>query len=429
MNERSPRALAVVLLVAAGLRLAWVVAVDVDPRRDFHFDMTWYDLAALRVEEGALLRDADGTPTAFWPPGYPILLGVAYALFGPHLIVAKLLNVMLATATCWFTWGLSTRLFGQRVGLLAAALLALLPDHVWFTPLLLSELPFTALLTGLLWLFAVWDARGASLLHWAVFGALLGVAILTRGTASLFLVVPFTAWWLATRSLGASLRRTLAVAAGALVVVAPWTLRNALAMGSPIAVSSSIGMSFLFAHNPHADGAEGLQHVQYRDALLRDLRALPNPEREVAEMQRGMREGVAWALANPARELALVPLRWRELYRHGHAGLDWSVPTRGATERAALVSPTWDRVLAAGSDVLFFALLGLAALGVPLALAGRRAAALALPLTVAYVSLLHGLLFVGNPRYHAPLLPVLSILAACGMQTLWRRRRGGRHSG
>ena len=428
VDRRNKAALAALLLAAAAVRLAWVFAVDVDPRSGFHLDMTWYDLAAQRVLQGALLRGPDGTPTAFWPPGYPLLLAAAYGLFGTHLVVAKLLNVALALATCGFTYALAARLFGAPLGLCAAAILAFLPDHVWYAPLLLSEITFTALLAAMLWLFAVWSERGVEGPRWIAFGALVGAAALVRGTAALFLAVPFTAWWLAERRAGPALRRTLAATFGMLAVVAPWTLRNALVMGAPIAVASSVGISFLYTHNPHAEGSATLRHAAYRNELLRDLRALPQPQREVAEMQAGLREGLAWMLANPGRELALVPQRWLELFRHGHAGLEWARPLGGGAEpvpdrpRPTLVSEDWDRRLAWLSDVTFYALLALAAVGIPGTRARGGAGALALPLTVAYVMLLHGVLLYGEPRYHAPLLPVLAVLAARGLFALPRLR-------
>jgi hypothetical protein len=38
-----------------------------------------------------------------------------------------------------------------------------------------------------------------------------------------------------------------------------------------------------------------------------------------------------------------------------------------------------------------------------------------LPLAVLYVTLLHGVLFAGDPRFHAPLLPAFAILAAAAL--------------
>jgi len=427
VDRRTRAALAALLALAACLRIACVFAIDVDPRRDFHLDMTWYDLAALRLTQGALLRSADGIPTAFWPPGYPLLLGATYSVFGPHLLAAKLLNVALSVATCAFVFALGTRLFGARVGLCAAAILALLPDHVWYTPLLLSEPTFTALLAGLLWLFAVWSEHGVEGRRWILFGAGVGAAALVRGTASLFLVVPFAAWWIAERRLAPALRRTLFAAVGMTALIAPWTLRNALVMRAPIAIASSVGMSFLYTHNPEAEGTATLRHARYRSERLRDLRALPQPEREVAEMRVGLREGLDWMLSHPGRELALVPARWLALFRHGHAGLEWAQPRHAVSEAEdeaarALPGADADRALAVISDLAFYLLLAFAAIGVPGTWSRGGAGALALPLTVAYVLFVHGVLFYGEPRYHAPLLPVLAVLAARGIFA-WPRLR------
>jgi 4-amino-4-deoxy-L-arabinose transferase-like glycosyltransferase len=430
LDRRTRLLLLAVLAVAAGVRTAWVLALDVDPRRDFHLDMTWYDLAALRLLDGALLRGADGVPTAFWPPGYPALLASAYALLGPELWVAKALNVALAVATCACVFGLAARLFGPRVGLAAAAILALLPDHVLYAPLLLSESAFMALWAALFWLLARWGASDPRSLRWIGFGALAGAATLVRGTGALFLAVPFAAWWWAERRPGPALARTLRACAGMLAVIAPWTLRNALVMGAPIAVASSVGMSFLYTHNPHAEGSATLRHAHYRSELLLPLRELPQPEREVAEMRAGLREGLAFILAHPGRELALVPQRWRELFRHGHAGLDWSRPRRAPGTRApeagapprALLGERADVAVERVADLTFYALLLFAALGVPGALAQGSAAAKALPLAVAYLLFFHGVILYGEPRYHAPLLPVLAVLAARGLASLRRAR-------
>ena len=78
-------ALAFILLLAFATRILWTLAVDVDPRRDFHFDMTFYEIAALRLTEGALLRDFDGTPTAKWRSGTcPLFLTTAPSATTPH---------------------------------------------------------------------------------------------------------------------------------------------------------------------------------------------------------------------------------------------------------------------------------------------------------------------------------------------------------
>jgi len=158
-GRRHRGALAGVLLLAFAVRAAWILTVDVDPRSNFHYDMTFYEIAALRLTEGALLRDFDGTPTARWSPGYPVLLGAVYLFTAKSLLAGKVLNALLATLTCWFVYLLGRRLFRPAVGLLAAAILALLPGDVFYAALLLSETTFSAAFTGALLLFVTLDER------------------------------------------------------------------------------------------------------------------------------------------------------------------------------------------------------------------------------------------------------------------------------
>lgn len=75
------------------------------------------------------------------------------------------------------------------------------------------------------------------------------------------------------------------------------------------------------------------------------------------------------------------------------------------------------------ADAYFFASVALALVGLVAAFPLASPSALVLPLAIAYVTLMHGVLFFGDPRYHAPLVPVFSILAAVGLRSLRRRVR------
>lgn len=428
------RALAPILAVAFALRLAWVLVAAVDPREAFLWDMTFYDLAALQVADGVLLRDFDGVATARWTPGYPLLLGGTYAIFGTGLLVGKLLNVVLATFTVAATGLLGARLFGRAPGLLAAALLALLPGYVLYAPLLLSETAFVALFTLTLLLFVHLDARRpeSPAPRWLGFGVLLGAAILVRGAALLFLAVPALVAWRTTRSPRIAAQRAAVAALGVAAVIAPWTLRNAAVLGAPVLLSTQqVGMALTFAHSDFADGGMSMRMAGLREARLAEFRGLPQPQREVAENRAEVRRAVRYMLSHPLRELSLVPQRWRHLFAHDHEALTWAAPrgTRGEIVGPVL-SDVWDRRTAGLADAVFYAAALLALAGLPACFDSRRPARLLLPGTVLYTLFLHGFVFAGDARFHAPLYPILAILAPVGGLALWRAGRVGlrRHS-
>src|SRR6185503_13338871 len=126
----------------------------------------------------------DWAPTAHWPPGYPLLLAGVYWLFGPSLLAAKLANAVLATVAVVLTYRIGCELGRPRVGLVAAAILALFPGDILFSPTILSETLFGTLFSASLWLFLRWTNRGdARAATWFAFGLLLGGATLVRGNA------------------------------------------------------------------------------------------------------------------------------------------------------------------------------------------------------------------------------------------------------
>ena len=106
-------------------------------------------------------------------------------------------------------------------------------------------------------------------------------------------------------------------------------------------------------------------------------------------------------LTHPREELGSIALRLAHLYGGDHYPLDAQSRSRAR------------RVAAWTADVFFFAVLCFAAFGLPATFRGPRGW-LVPSLTVLCVTVLHGVLIFGAPRYHAPLAPSLALLAALG---------------
>ena len=91
-------------------RVVAVAYVHPDPRDGRYDDSVWYDTSARHLAAGDgyvfdpnAWKTADGTPiypdeyalspTALWPPGYPITLAAIYKLTGDSLNAARLFNI------------------------------------------------------------------------------------------------------------------------------------------------------------------------------------------------------------------------------------------------------------------------------------------------------------------------------------------------
>ncbi len=237
-----------VLALAFAVRLAAVLWLsETVPFSDYRY----YHMAGEKIAENwGFFFDSSQVEYygrfGWWPPLYPFTIGAVYSLFGVDHRLIVFGQVLLGTLVCWWVYRLGRRFGGEKLGLVAALLVAVNPTFVFATNLLASENLFVLWLAlGLLWA----TRRPASRRTRIVTGVLFGLGALTRAIG---LLVPFVvaAWWLArgeTRRTGFVHAATLLVTCFA--VIAPWTLRNAVVVGSPAIVCFGGGLNFYFGHN------------------------------------------------------------------------------------------------------------------------------------------------------------------------------------
>ena len=71
------------------------------------------------------------------------LLSVAFALFGIHDTVARIIPVIFGTLSIFVTYLLAKELFDRKVGLVSSLILALLPFHIVFSRQVLLDVPLS----------------------------------------------------------------------------------------------------------------------------------------------------------------------------------------------------------------------------------------------------------------------------------------------
>ncbi|HEY0876043.1 MAG TPA: hypothetical protein VGD94_21385 [Vicinamibacterales bacterium] len=191
-------------------------------------------------------------------PGYPVFLaaiGVSSdASAAPTRV--KVAQALLGAVVVWMIGLIARRAAGMRAGAIAAGIAAVYPPLVWIAAYVFSESLFMPLALGCVLLLGLAQhhadagrsarAGGAATI---AAGLAAGAAILVRPGMLFFL--PIAALWL-IRSRRWSL--ALGFCLSALVVVAPWTVRNAKEYGRFVLVASEGGVTFWTGNHPLAIG-------------------------------------------------------------------------------------------------------------------------------------------------------------------------------
>jgi hypothetical protein len=432
-----------VAVAAFAIRVAWIAYADFHPT--LSDDAGRYDFLGRSLAEGGGYINPNGNTTMFWPPGYPFVLSLVYKLYpssllGNHEVQAALvLNAALSAATCVLVYAIARRAIAgpdidvrvrEAAPMVAAVLYALFPSAIFFSGVTLSETAFTLALILALWFLVEAEARGDWVLL-ACAGFVVGYAALIRGQAALLPVVAVGFWFAAARnrgsdgaaaaarpraldapSRGASVGVRLLVVGGlAAAVVLPWTLRNALESHAFVAIASNAGVDFYIGHSADADGSG-----RKVDELVFQYADLPPAEAEARVSRDGFSDGLDYALHHPLREVTLSGRKVWELYRSDDEGVRWN---EAHGEHAFLSS--WTRsALYAVSNVYYWLAIALAAAGVRSWFSLRDPVRLLLIALVAYWTLVH-VAFFADPRFHAPVVPILCMWAACGAVALLTR--------
>jgi len=296
--------LILILLVALLLRLGYVLSLR--PAIEW-YDGTEYDRLAHSLKENKAYMAPDGSPTAFWPPGYPAFL----ALFRQGVAGTRVLQALMGTLTILLVYGIACRFHSKRKSLLAAAVVAVYPLHIFAAGVYYPVVLQTLLVAAIIWLLlsAVRQAsKGEALLA----GLLGGAAALT--VPSILPALGFATVWLLWESRGRwRVYLPVLFVAPIVLMVGSWTVRNYECFHCPVLVSLNAGYDFWLGNFPGTRAATGNREVPGRNQEERDLRTAYSGE---AELDRAFfRKGIEHIRANPRRFVVLSMCKALNLWR------------------------------------------------------------------------------------------------------------------
>lgn len=406
-----------IVLVALVVRVIYVLQMRASPlfeapQMDARYHVDW----AL-----AFARGEDFQPGPFFrAPLYPWFLGLCFELFGPSLLVPRLVQSLFGAATVLMVYLIGAHVFGARAAKLAAAAAAVSWLLVFYDGELLLEALATPLNLLALWLFLVArdSGRGG---HFAAAGLALGLAAITRPNVLAVALVVALAWLWTERRAWRPAARALALAmATASLPILPLTLYNGLVGKDWVLISSQAGVNLWIGNNPQSDGVTAIVPGTradwwggYRDAIGAAEAAEGRPLRPSEVSSHYTRRATAFWRDQPSAALRLFLRKLRLFWA------DWEI---GNNEEPRFLARTYAPI----SRWLpySFALVGaLACIG---ACAARTRRAWPLLAFVAAYALGVVVFFVCS-RYRAPLVPLFLLLAARGVEWSLEAARARRY--
>jgi len=417
-----PVVLAVVTLAGLGLRVGY--ALD-QPSPQPPDSVAYARIAENLERDGSFDARPPGIerevqPASSYAPGLPLFVAALYWIGGgPDLSFALVVLALLGAVAIPMTFLLGRRMSGTAAGLLGATVVAGYPALLEYQGLLLTE-PLAAFLLATALVVFLGAVERSSRWLWAGSGALLGALSLVR-PEYLVLAILLPLSWLLREALCGRLRRAVAAAGvsllGTIVVLAPWTVRNAIVLDRAVPVSTGGGKALYIGTYLDADG----DGPKLRELLLAQRPALrarlsrggpvDDPSRLVlervldrvaAERYPGMEVDAALGRLgrrNLEHDVTEEPVSFAGMLL-GKAFATWTDSPRAAMEREP-----W-RALQLCTIVL--ALLGLLALALR-----RRFEAIACGLVLLYMTAV-GALLIASPRRELVVVPVLAALAGVG---------------
>jgi 4-amino-4-deoxy-L-arabinose transferase-like glycosyltransferase len=392
------RLLGLILMGALVVRVAIVLYLDIVPVSDY----AGYHSMAINLLSGRGLTD--GESFAMLSAGYPLFVLVPiFAVFGDNLLAAQLGNALLGVLTTWLIYLIAREVGAGRIGRLVAPLIFAFYLPSWiYAEYLAKENLMTPLMLGIV-LLSVRCLRDASVWVSLLLGVLIGLLAITGNAGLAILPVAFLALAMMPISLrGRGLRMGL-VGLVAMLVIAPWLMRNDAVIGEPI-LNSNGGFNLYLGNNPAANGFFVSIADTPRGATWPQLRE----EGEVIASNTLKIEAIDWIKRNPYDFLALAVTKGR---------LFWMPPVhegKGVQSRVEVMT----RVAWLG-QYLFICTLAIGSAAF-VQLRNRKTGLLWLAI-VGYTAV--HMIFYVIFRYREPVMPLMILLSALAIEHLWKLQK------
>jgi len=243
-NQR--RLYLVIFFSALIVRLAFITTLE---NKWYFYDTEHYDKAARSILEGKgfgtgfnFSNNPELRSVYSLPPMYPLFLAAIYYIFGRHFFIVRIFQSIISALTCLMVYFIGDKVFNERkVGFIAAFISVFYPLLIFSSGLLYIEALFTFFISlSIYYVFKMCDEQ--QYVWFSILtGLFLGLAALARPV--IFSFFPFLVLWVLMIWIKPFKKRLTAVAlifSSAILVIAPWTIRNYNVFGRFVPVSAEV---------------------------------------------------------------------------------------------------------------------------------------------------------------------------------------------
>jgi len=238
-----------ILIAALAIRLYFSFITKKEVAGDQHT----YDAIAMFLLKYRSFMIAEGTPTAYITPLYPLFMAGVYACFGHSYLWMRIIQAVIGTFSCLVVYLIAKEAFDKRVALLSLLLASLHYFFISYGTLLNSESLFMFFL-ALSVLFLLKLCKSGSFVDAALFGLFSSFTVLTRSAHFLFIFLAVALLLLLPKLSGILYKKIfklLIVAFACFIIpISAWTLRNYLVFKSFIPLGTEAGIVLYSAYNP-----------------------------------------------------------------------------------------------------------------------------------------------------------------------------------
>ncbi len=194
------------------------------------------------------------------PPGYPIVMAIVFKLFGESDAALRFFQIVCDSLSAIFVFLIAAELTASRkIATTAGILAALSPQLAYTSSLLLPDSLSVLPILASVYLIARASQGSLPSFAWPIAGALIGVSCWLRPNG-LLLPLYFAAAVPFLMPAGQRWRKAALLAVGAVLVIAPITIRNAVVFRSFVPLSLGSGVTLVEGIADYdRDGTTGAQ--------------------------------------------------------------------------------------------------------------------------------------------------------------------------